>query len=156
MTARSSRKYGLSDFGLYKPVRMPGETDLQFGERIHKLMEERNQVDTSRAQLFGRLARSFGDYGQLRKQKKAPNKEVFYIPVTRKETKRLKNGSMQVPISVESLRAVNNCSGVELTEYIKKIGTHLENGAISQENAEIILDLVYAEINKRLNADSTK
>jgi hypothetical protein len=137
-------------------MRMLGETDLELGNRIHKELEM--QARASEPQLFGREARSFGDYGQLRKQKKAPHQEVFYIPISAAEAKGKKPQPPGTAYGLNEtcLRSVNNCTGEQITEYIQKIGKHLEAGAISQENAEIVLDYAYAELNKRLNADSTK
>jgi len=90
-----------------------------------------------KAQRFGRLVKSFGDYGELRRQTKAPNVEVFYI---------------LVPVTPgEAYRSVQNASLDQINDHIRKVGTHLAGGAISQENAEIVLDYCYAELNRRLN-----
>jgi len=99
-------------------------------------------MNVDKIQRFGRLVKSFGDYGELRRQKKAPNLEVFYIPVPMTQGK----GDYR-----EALRSVKNCATEQIAEFTKKVGEHLSGGAISQENAETVLDYCYAELNRRLN-----
>lgn len=90
-------------------------------------------------QRFGKLKQSFGDFGELRQQKRAPQLEVFYIP--------LRQTKQKEPV----YRSVNNCTSDQLTEFIRMVGKHMEAGAIQQTNAEIVLDHCYAELNKRVN-----
>lgn len=118
-----------------------------WSERYNQLCERCNVMKIKEPQRFGRLVKSFGDYGELRKQKKAPNLEVFYIPVVDRGPR-----ENQAPI----LRSVNNATSEAINDHIKKVGLHLANGAIKQENAEVILDYCYAELNKRFNNASTQ
>lgn len=94
-----------------------------------------------RAQRFGKLHQNFGDFGELRKQKKAPNTEVFYFVV------KVENEGQ----TVEVYRSLQNASSEQISSHIRMVGRHLEGGAITQQNAEIILDLCYAELNRRIN-----
>ncbi len=95
-------------------------------------------------QRFGRLTQSFGDFGELRRQKKPPHVEVFYTPV---KVPPKGNESGRMP---EVMRSVNNCSPEQLTESIRRIGIHLEGGTISQTNAETVLDFLYAALKDKV------
>ncbi len=96
-------------------------------------------------QRFGRLLKSYGDFGELRRQKKAPHTEVFYIPV-----KYHVLGALGASNYNEDLRSIQNCTSDQITEHIRYLGKNLEAGNIQQASAELILDLLYAELGKRV------
>ncbi len=98
-------------------------------------------------QRFGRLVQSYGDYGELRRQKKEPHKEVFYIPVILGQKYSIEKDENSANVV---LRSIQNCTSDQLTDHIRKVGKHLEAAAISQANAEYILDLLYAELGNRV------
>ncbi len=95
------------------------------------------------AQRFGKLHQQFGDFGELRKQKKAPHTEVFYfqVDVTPENS----------PEQIKVYRSLQNASSEQISAHVRMCGRHVEGGALSQSNAEIIMDLCYAELNRRLN-----
>ena len=86
------------------------------------------------AQRFGKIEASFGDFGELRKQKKPPHVRVLYIPIVD-----------------QKLRSLQNAETGQIEHYIKSVGVSLAAKAISQENAEIVLDFAYQELHKRVN-----
>jgi hypothetical protein len=97
-------------------------------------------MKASQPQRFGKLVRSFGSYGELRRQKKPPQLEVFYLPIKSPKG--------------DVLRSVNRASAEAISEHIQMVGERLANHAIQQEAAEIVLDYCYAELNRRLNKDA--
>lgn len=98
------------------------------------LCEQCTTMKAKQPQRFGKLLQSFGEFGELRRQRKAPKLEVFYIPLEK------------------GYRSINNCKVEQLNDFIRKVGQHMESGEVSQKNAEIILDHCYTELNKRVNA----
>lgn len=87
----------------------------------------------------GRMIKDYPDLGELRRQKKAPHLEILYIWV---------NAANQGDAWV--LRSVNNCSNDHLTVAIRKTGELLAMHKVSQTDAEQVLDLLYAELGKRV------
>lgn len=85
-------------------------------------------------QRFGRLVKGFGDFGELRKQHKAPHTEVFYIKLWTTE-----KGDPK-----EVYRSVNNATPDQISKAIRDVASGLEAKSISQENAELVLDRLYA------------
>ena len=100
------------------------------------------QQKAKQAQRFGKAIKSYGDFGELRRQKKAPHLEVFYTPIN----------EVVGNTVVEKLRSINNCSSDQITDAIRRIGMNLTGGNITQENAEFILDLLYQELGKRVTS----
>lgn len=87
-------------------------------------------------QRFGRVSRTFGggQYGELRKQRRAPHKEILFILV-------------KVPNSTNlALKAIQSCTGEQITDVIQRIGDGLAHFLISQADAEYLLDACYAEL----------
>lgn len=102
------------------------------------ICEKCNIMRIKNPSRFGKLKQGFGDFGELRQQKKEPKLEIYYLPV--KENPQ-----------TEVLRSVNNCPSDVINNWIMKIGQNLEAGNLKREYAEIILDFCYGELNKRLN-----
>lgn len=113
--------------------RQPNETDGQFRQRLKQLDTKPNP----KKQRFGVVKNTLGGWAELRRQKKAPHKEILYIPST--------------PTYGETnWCALNHLPTDILERYMREIGTALQEKIITQENAELILDLCYAELGRRV------
>lgn len=115
-----------------------------------------DQMHDKKAQRFGRLVQSFGDFGELRQQKKAPKLEVFYIPVKTQVKSRLPGSGKPIVETEEILRSVNNCSSEQITDFIQVVGRNLEAGNLSQDKGETVLNYLYKEIERRVNNHETQ
>lgn len=91
------------------------------------------QVERSKPR-FGQCVKVWPNVAELRRQKKAPHKEVLYVWLD------------------VTLRSVNNCTNEQLTEAIRGVGSALENRIILQADAEYLLDALYLELGTRANA----
>lgn len=116
-----------------------------YTERYNQLCEKCNIMKTNEPSRFGRLKQDFGDFGELREQKKEPKLQVYYLPVKVVNEKEIRAGKTEI------LRSVNNTPSEVINNWIMKVGQNLEAGNLKREYAEIILDCCYAELNKRLN-----
>ena len=125
--------------------RKPEESDRELRDRINAL---HRGSKVKKVQLFGQPSREFGDFGQLRRQKKAPYKEVLYIPVPAKEL--LKDGTEHVGGFV--LRSINNAGNDQLTDHVRKVAVAMESGELASGDAEVLMDMIYAEIAIRVQS----
>lgn len=89
-------------------------------------------------QRFGKLVKLWPGLGELRKQKKEPHVEVVYL-------------MSDVPGSPtpQVYYSLNHCTDLQLEAGIRRVGNALQAKAISQEDAEILLDKCYEEVHKR-------
>lgn len=87
-------------------------------------------------QRFGRLIRDYGGLGELRKQKKSPHKEVLYIFVYE-------------PNKELALRSTNNSTAEQISASIRVVGEMATENRIARPDAEQLLDLLYAELQKK-------
>jgi hypothetical protein len=93
---------------------------------------------------FGRVEKDLGDLGELRRQKKEPHTQVLYVWVPGPDDQHF-----------TILRSINNCTNDELTEAIRYTGTLLVDHRLTQTDAELVLDLMYAELGKRVKPCET-
>lgn len=109
---------------------------------LEELQAKHNEMMKPR---FGQVVRDWGDVAQMRRQKKAPHKEVLYVWVTaiRGQPDDAKRNYSK------ALRSVNNCSNDQIVEAIRNVGSAIESRAVSQVDAELILDLLYLELGQR-------
>lgn len=126
-------------------VRMLGETDVELGNRIHKELEAAmsrpyDSTNMPKKQRFGVVERNFGALGELRKQLKAPNKEVFYTWVEAKQ------GEYYGLV----LRSICNCSNEQIIDSIRTAGENMSKGYAAEDDCEFVLDLLYAELARRV------
>jgi hypothetical protein len=120
-----------------------GATTGRFAFDTQLLCNKCHTMKIKDPQRFGRLVKSYGDFGELRKQKKEPHVEVFYIPVE----------AFEGTILSFVLRSLNNCSGEQITKHVARVGRNLEAGNLKQDSAEFILDLCYAELHRRIGRE---
>lgn len=102
-----------------------------------------DQMAEKQKQRFGQLTQNYGSFGELRRQKKEPHTEVLYIHVENDRKDRM---------SLTNLQSINNTPTPMIEDYMRRVGTGLSEHALLQEHAEKILDMCYAELNKRLQA----
>jgi hypothetical protein len=138
----------------YSTSRRPGETDAQLRERVKNWYRDMysnlsrlgsdvkyldgNYYPTEREKgLFGRVEKEFHGYGELRRQKKSPHTQVLYVWS--------KQGQSLV------LRSINNSSNDQIQQAIQWAGLKLEDHTLPQADAEMILDMLYAELKARLD-----
>lgn len=100
--------------------------------------------------LFGRVSAYFTEWGEMRRQKKAPHTEVLYVYCLQDQKARLPGSGGTVQANELVLRSINNCSNDQLQDAIKLVALRLEQHKITQLQAETLLDLCYAEIQRRL------
>lgn len=94
---------------------------------------------------FGRLVRFLPGIGEIREQKKPPNKRVLYLD------QRVSNNPVwNYPPSV-TLKAIPHVSTPDLEKAIKLVGVKLSEHEIEFSDAEAALDLLYAEFARRLD-----
>jgi hypothetical protein len=103
------------------------------------------------ARRFGRVKETFGDFGELREQKKAPHKEVMYVAIL--DTTKFPIGGVITPNARNrTFRAVSNATSEQIEEAIRYIAIEgLQAGKITQEQTEKLLDWCYAELHRRLS-----
>jgi hypothetical protein len=89
---------------------------------------------------FGRLVREFLLFGELRRQKKSPHVEVFYIWVHSEAQKK------------KVLRSINNCSNDQITDAIRNAGDLIERHMCDRSEGEQVLDIYYKELARRVEA----
>jgi hypothetical protein len=94
------------------------------------------QYDTS-GDRFGRTVKTYPLLGELRRQKKKPHKEVFYIFVF-SETERK-----------YVLRSIVNCSNDQIVGAIRNVGEKIEGHEVARHDGEEVLDILYAELGRR-------
>lgn len=93
------------------------------------------------AQRFGRVVKSYPGFGELRRQTKKPNQEIFYL---------------LIDFSSEGeavFRSLNNATNEQISDYIRSIASFIGR-SLAQEDGEYILDRCYVELNQRLNTDA--
>ena len=98
---------------------------------------------------FGRVVKEFTLLGELRRQKKAPHKEVFYTWV---DAPPEISPSGFAPKAKKVLRAIVNCCNDQLTEAIRECGAKVDAHLVSREEGEQVLDILYAELGRRTEA----
>jgi hypothetical protein len=86
---------------------------------------------------FGRCVKIYKFLGELRKQKKKPNKEVFYIWIESPAEKKY------------VLRSVVNCTNDQLVASIRRCGEYVEAHKVNRPEGEDVLDFLYAELGRR-------
>jgi hypothetical protein len=137
-------------------ARRPGESDQDFGTRIHQMangiffsdsltwLDGKSYHYKSDNSRFGRSVTHFVGWGELRKQKKSPHTEVLYVWSLSSH----KPMGTEEPILV--LRSINNCTNDQLRQAIQLAALRLEQKSIQQADAEFLLDRCYAELQRRL------
>lgn len=99
-------------------------------------------------QRFGRVARNFHAMGELRRQVKAPHKEILYVWAKVPRSRDLIDRALRdTPVNV--LKAINKITTEQLVESIRNAGKLLEEKSVTQVDAEFVLDLLYAELQNR-------
>ncbi len=134
-------------------ARQMGLTDTQWAEILQKgftqlidyqeVMPPMNHAQTILHNLadpfkhppFGRCVANHGPMGMLRRMKKAPHTEIFYTWILTPKG--------------YTLRAVHKVGTDDLLESIRSVGKMLEEKSVDQSEAEAVLDLLYAEVQKR-------
>lgn len=104
-------------------------------------MHTDNTIYDRSGDRFGRVVKEFVRLGELRRQKKAPHKEVFYTWVP--DPKWTQEPAKKV------LRSIVNCDNDQLTESIRECGAMIDTHQVSREEAEQVLDILYAELQRR-------
>lgn len=139
------------------------DSHLTRGHAIHKLIEEQMQANATiadgmahkQAQRFGRVEENFGEFGELRKQKKSPHKLVMYVYVY--EVPKFPIGGISTPNARNRvLRSLQNCTSEQITDAIKFIGEGLTQARLVQVSAEKLLDWCYAELHRRLSGEASE
>jgi hypothetical protein len=93
---------------------------------------------------FGRVVRSLWGIGEIREQKKPPNKRVLYLD--------LPVGAKHPPIWEDrKAKAIPHVTTQEIETAIKLVGVKLSEHQIEFSDAEAALDLLYAEFALRVD-----
>lgn len=100
-------------------------------------------------QRFGRVTRDMGLLGELHKQKKEPHTEVLYVWAQPAKAFELDKKGNQIASPSLVLRSVSNLNNDELTEQIRKVGNLVETQGIDRADAEFVLDMLYADLQRR-------
>jgi hypothetical protein len=104
--------------------------------QVHRIGEGNISYDFTRYR-FGQCIKSYAHLGELRKQKKRPNKEVFYIWV------HALNENKYV------LRSIVNCTDDQLIDSIRRCGEYVESQRVNRIEGEVVLDILYTELARR-------
>lgn len=143
--------------------RAPGESDSELSERLMNTYQRgifRSGFETwldgaeyplKEKVLFGRAAERYHGWGEMRRQKKAPHTEVLYVYCLQMEDRRTPGTGEPYKAGTLVLRSLSNCSNDQLQDAIKLAALRLEQGRITQAEAEMLLDRCYAEMKRRMD-----